>query len=389
MRLDHECGARLRRCLGACSVAVAVVLLAGESGGAEPDAASATTLKLRQVRLPSADYVVSRPVNGVPELVLGSYVIPPDKADFVGDAKSVSMSLRGETVTMLREPAGPSQWAFGVRAGKQLVLLREIEGSTALRSATLTLSDKQPYTLAFPHHYSGMLQGQLHSQVWYRSGAVAAGKIDGADVAFYDSNCDGVYRPQDDAMRVGVDCRVPVFAPMTANFATPRGIYHVAGLAENASELRYAAYAGKTGKLAVAGSSPGAEIQLVLQSKDAELAMVCIANQPGMVAIPGKYDVLYGTVADAEGALVAVVRPDTIRPVEVAEGKLQTVRVGGPVSLEFNASLKNERLQIDPASFCIRGKNGEQYLKVQWAELPEIGVQRGKTVKRVGKMAFG
>jgi hypothetical protein len=374
-------------CLAASVAGLALVQ--GTFAETAPESA-VKTVKLRHVVLPDAADVVSRPANGIPTLTSAGYVTPSDVAEFTGDAKSVSFALRGDSISMLRESAGPNKWAFGMRLGQQLVLLRESANSLSLRSATVTLSDKQPYTLAFPLHNSAWVKGQpAYSRVWYRSGAVQAGKVDGTDIVFYDSNCDGSYRAQDDAMRVGVDCRVPVFAPMSGNFATARAIYHIDGLTENASELRYTAYTGKTGKVAVAGTSPGTEIQLALQSKDADLSMVCGANQPATLALPGKYEIAYGTVADAAGNLVAVIAPGSVGSIEVADGKVQTVRVGGPVSLEFKASLKNEKLQIDPDSFRIQGKNGEQYLKAQWAELPEIGVQRGKTIRRLGKMAFG
>jgi len=77
-------------------------------------------------------------------------------------------------------------------------------------------------------------------------------QIDGQSVMFYDDNLDGCYKLADDTFRVGgADAPIDVFAPMSQFFSTGRSIYHIDSLAQDGTTLKYSAYRGPMGQLAV------------------------------------------------------------------------------------------------------------------------------------------
>lgn len=362
-------------------VAAMVAALPAASALAAEETQANKVLRLKHAPLANAACVVARPSGGVPVYVNGKYTIPPGRVEFTGDANEEVVRFAAEEVSFLRDRDG-SSYAFGVRGPRGPVQFRPIQGSTSLQSITLPTKGGS-FTLAIPHSFSGTTAGEAKSELWYRSGGVQTGKIDGVDACFYDSNSDAVYRVQDDAMRIGAGCGIPVFAPIARHFATQRGVYRIESLSPSGDSLEYSRYEGPAGKLSVASKS--GEIHLVLQSQDMSLALPC--NGSAWPVIPGKYTLQYGVVC-VNGEIAAAIRPGSLKAFEVEADKPLAGQIGQP-ELDFVVRVQGSKMTIDPAQFKFTGIADEEYLKVRWVEPPEITAIRGGKSKRVGKMAFG
>lgn len=344
--------------------------------------AGSHTAKLQHVVLGNADCVVSDPASGVPTYTTGAYTVPRGKVEFADGEFDRAVTVGPNDLHLVAAFNG-NRMDVGVRGARGIQEMGAIKNSTGRQSVTLQSKDG-PLTIAVPHSFFGILDKQKKGEVWYRSGAVRATRIDGMDVCFYDSNFDGVYRSGDDTMRVGSTCSVPVFAPIGRYFATQKGIYEIRSLNSAGTELEYVKYSGPTGKLSISGSD--GETHLVLKSDDMAIALPC--NGSAWPVIPGEYRVLYGVVCTRNGHLVAAIKPDSVKPYEVTPDKPLSGRIGG-VTLAFTPRIEANKLTIDPVKFKYTGAAGEEYVNVKWSELPTIEVSRGGKSRTLGKMEFG
>ncbi len=365
--------------MAARPVAVALLGLGAWAAGA--------TARLEYTPITSPETIVAGP-GATAAGPSGKLILPPGSVRIKSDS-TADIAIGSDTIKMGWK-GGPE---FSVTAGGKTQALRPIVKGYGLQPATLALSGGKRYLMAFPVARLNSTAEGLLAIVWYRSGSAQTTTIDGELVWFYDANTDGAFDAQNDMMRVGQSGKGPVFAPIASHFATSKGIYHIEELSADGKTLKYSAYSGPAGKLRVLYDSSNTEASLVLLSSESKMNTAITASnkvRPDANLIAGEYRAQFGVVTlNGQGTVAAVIDPATLAPVKIAAGQTANYVIGGPLRLDFAATREGGKFKVDPASFKIVGKAGEQYLQTNWTQQPEVSVLAGGASKTSGKMEFG
>lgn len=368
----------LRRFLTVCiASAVAAVVFADEP----------VSLTLTAAPIANPERIVTGPAR-LAVGSTGSIPIPEMglKFDAAGDSKDIT--LAGQKVTITWKSADQ----FTVTAGGKPQPLHTIPKGYGMLPAEIKLDGGRAYVLAFPVAQVGQAGDGMRAAVFYRSGSAQTGTIDGETVWIYDRNTDGTYSRDGDSIRIGPAAKVPVFAPIRQNYATPNGIYRVEDLAADGSSLKYSKYTGPTGKVQVVFSGSGSEAKLILVSADGKTSAVAegAEKSPELPLPPDRYTATYAIVeTPASGRINAVIVPTSLPAIEIADGQTQKLDLGGPYRLDFKIESNGTTFKIDPASLVVSGKSGETYIQYRWAQRPDVSVSSGAAPRRLGKMPLG
>lgn len=364
-------------------VAVAVVLALAvgsstSSRAAPPPGPGQVELKL--VPLQSAGGVVTRADLRQDARIFNNIVLPAAGLQFAQKQLEQPLKLDGGKVSVLMKGS-----EFILKTPTQEFPIPRQEMSFA----SITLPNA---VVAFPYGYQFRNGGML----WPRSGAVMQAIVDGQTLMLFDDDLDGKYTLAADTLRLGSPEKVVnVFAPASRYIAAGSRIYELKSIADDGSSVQLAAVDQKTGKLSVACTSPGLELHVVLGSAKAGVNCIVKATDstPAEVALlPGQYELLYGAVYSTRlNALVAILKPGSMKPVEVAPGTTAKLELGIPLRLELQAAVVGKKLNIDPAQFHILGISGEEYRSVEWDREvpPQVYAIRGQTRVTLGKIEFG
>jgi hypothetical protein len=298
-----------------------------------------------------------------------------------GEKRSATLDLCGETISLAANLDG----TVSLRVGEKSQLLRPVPRLGTLQSAFLTFGENRKYLLAFPER-----SGSGGMTLSCRSGAAQVATINGESIWFYDSNTDGVYRLDDDAVRVGDPAKMAVFASLSSHITTAAGIYEIVQLAEDGSQLQYRKYTGATGRLDVKFAGGSTELNLLLASADGRLNTIVTAGnraRPPVTLMPGHYKVIAAIItAPGSGKVVSIIDSASIPSIDIAQDEVCVLECGSPLTLEFRAQTKDRTdLSIDGASVKIRGKSGEAYSNVRWTAAPEVSLVSAGVTTRLGK----
>ena len=100
---------------------------------------------------------------------------------------------------------------------------------------------------------------------------------------------------------------------------------------------------------------------------------------------------MYG-VAYAPGLRrsVATIVPGELASTDVAADKPAKLTLGGPYRLDFVATYANNKININPGSFRLRGKNGEEYrqFSVSADVAPQVSLVVGNKQSALPPMGF-
>jgi hypothetical protein len=299
-----------------------------------------------------------------------------------GDRRNATIDLGGTTISMVANSDG----TISVRGGGRDQLLRPVPKLGTLQSAFFTLGENRKYLLAF----SDRTGTGANMALACRSGAAQVGTIDGESIWVYDSNTDGVYSLNDDAVRSGDPSKVAIFAPLASHLTTPSGIYQIVQLSEDGSQLQYKKYSGPTGQLGVKFVGGSTELNMVIVSADGQLSTIVTAGtkaRPPVMLIPGHYRVAAAIIiAPGSGKVVSVIDTASLPSIDIAGNKASTLEFGSPLTLEFKAALKGDtEISIDSSTVKVRGKSGEAYSITQWTSPPEVSVVIAGAVTKLGK----
>lgn len=359
---------------------IGIVSVGSWAAGAEKGA-----LRLTPTPIASPELILTGPAR----LATGSagWVPLPDKgAKIPGEGESGEFTLADEAVSI----TWAGQRDFTITAGGKTQGLRPITRSYGLQPTTITLSNGRRYTLAFPVGQVGKTPEGTQAAIFYRSGASQNGMLDGDVAALYDANTDGVYEKGRDSLRVGPPSKPMMFAPATRYFATSKAVYELEEVAEDGTQIRYAPFAGTPGKLETEFASGNSELNLILLSTDGQMSAVATASskvRPPLLLVSGEYRVKYGVVSlSPQGHITAVLQPASVEPITIEESSSAKLDFGGPYKLEFQPTTEGVRFRVAAESLVLSGKSGESYVNYRWSQPPDVSVQAGGTVKRVGRV---
>lgn len=311
---------------------------------------------------------------------------PASKINFHELVSEYGMRIGAQKLTIAKQGAG-----FTIKTDRATFPLRR-NGAMAYATVSIPLPDGREYPLAFPYGYRSGPSAMLA----YRSASAQEGLVAGQSLMIYDANTDGRYTLADDAFRIGPDDQpVTLFAPLTKYLSTGQGVLEITSIAEDGSSIQYTPYPGPTGKLAVGSSFSDLKLYAALGSQHAQTNVVTTVlpnASAGNTVPPGRYELMYGALYSAkQNKLVALIVPGKPAGADVQAGQTASLQVGGPVSLEFAiAKGPNGRIDINPTSFRLRGRAGEEYTAFAWSTPtpPAISLVKGNVTKPIGKMEF-
>ena len=325
-------------------LSAALLVIGGLAAGARAaPAAEAQKAKLSFAPLPEAGAVLARPDDRGMRL-FSNIIIPHTVIQIDNTAKEAGFTLGHAkyTVTLTDPKIAPAKSEEDYQRdtrdflikfdGGEARLERPEPQSMSFKPISLKLDQGREYALAFPYGYTmSFTTGtifrtkQHRGALMYRSGGVQQGKIGDQTVSVYDTDADGLFRAGDDAIAAGVlDAKMSVFAPISANLATPGGVFQVSKLAEDGSEIEFSPLADKSRTLSVSFVGADLEARISMISVDAKCSFVASAAKDKaqtMVVLPGSYALQYGLVHSPElKRCVATVIPGKMQPATV-DGK--------------------------------------------------------------------
>ncbi len=353
-----------------------------DRAGTAGSAGDAGKVKLAAIPLQAPEWVASKSdASPAIRLQLGA-VLPKHIAVFTAERPEQELMIAGASVKLMSDGR-----SFGLGTEMGAAALQRMANG-GWRPMAARIDRNRSYLLGFPYGVPGQ-RGVLH----YRSGFAMRGLIGGKPVFIYDDNVDGVFSAEHDTYRFG-DSPSPamVFAPLGKYIPTPGGVYQLDSVAEDGSGLTYSKYTGDAGKFALAFASDGAELQAVFGDKQGDFVAIAHPSRPvELTTVPGAYRLRYGIVySPAAHKIAAAVTAGKMQPIQVGgTDSAEKPVMGGPLTLEFKVRRAGNKMTIDPSSFAIRGRAGEEYTGVKYAKEPIIGMLAGGRAIPLGKMDFG
>jgi len=193
--------------------------------------------------------------------------------------------------------------------------------------------------------------------------SIQTGKIGNTPIAIYDSNVDGFYTSNEDGIVIGTPLKEYNFVqPLSKYISTPDGIFEVRNLAKDGSELTVIPYSGPTASLEVITPRKYAG-RILLASFDAGLNVTTNGkSDESVTVIPGDYTVLTALLDTKPLSLSMWVTGVGMPKLKVEAGTKQVLTLSGPKVLEFQASLVDGKVNIQPKTIHTKGQAGETYL---------------------------
>jgi hypothetical protein len=243
---------------------------------------------------------------------------------------------------------------------------KNVGAGTPAESVSIPLANsKSSYTLMFPG-YSLLTAPKKEAELSYRCGFVMRGQSSGLSFFLYDDNLEGQFGLERGAIGVSEgDSAVVVFAPASAHFATGKSVVDFSDIAADGSTLSYEKRQGPVGNFQLSYASDSLEFYGAFKSKDADTSFVADASSrlaAKIAAPPGNYQLQYAIAyCPALKRIAATVAGSDLPASELQAGKETKVALGAPYRLDFVATYEHNNVKIDPRSFHLRGKNGEEY----------------------------
>ncbi len=254
-------------------------------------ALSFSPLELPEATLTKSDFVYDA---HVPVLFYSGMVVPMKKQlRFRQGDPDPAITLAGNKLTIHFD--GSSR--FHLKAGRTDTPLKRARNG--LETAVVDLGRGRKYALGFPRAFTYLQNGAI----FWRSGCVQTGTVDGQPFCLYDDNADGKYT-RDDLVRIGRAGAANVFAPIADHIATTGTVYKLIDLSADGSSAALAAHAGDVGKLKLSCPAKGVEGHFAIASADAKVSFGAAARNQTLTVLPGKYTLLYGLLYDAKARQV-------------------------------------------------------------------------------------
>ncbi|MFP4214898.1 MAG: hypothetical protein ACLFVH_03130 [Phycisphaerae bacterium] len=212
------------------------------------------------------------------------------------------------------------------------------------------------------------------------------GSLGGAKVSLIDQNLDGkITQDGSDAIRIGRS----LIAQSLGKVHAIGGRHYRLAVGSDGNSIEADPISGE--KLAVvkfALNSPSLK-GLILQSDDGQVYDLVRSAKTGL--LPGKYRLKFGMLVSGKNVVPILPRKDSLS-YELKGGKLNTIRLGGPVRMQFGASYSDGKVTVGGMIYPV-GDGGEEYIVSLGAgdgvPAPEIGFYEGKRRLAGGRMGYG
>lgn len=251
---------------------------------------------------------------------------------------------------------------------------------------TMKLANGQPYALAFPGMLPSRTPKGIELRMFLRCGIVRVGMIGTCSIGIYDDDLDGIYRLESDTVSVNTDF---VFAPLLAHLATPKGVFTLASLREDGTEIRFQPVEGETATIAVTFKGKDLAVEVAIASEDTSFTTKAKGEE--MIVLPGEYHLLYGLLFSQKAMRpVAGILPGTLSSLSAEAKKKGVIALGEPFRLVFEIRKTDRKVMIHPASFRLKGEHGEEYVGFRMGSPPPSVVWvSGKREVPLGQFEVG
>jgi len=226
-------------------------------------------------------------------------------------------------------------------------------------------------------------------QGWtFASSAYLKGKIDGKKVRLFDLDNNGRFD------EVGKDGIILGNGSVVSHLGKA---LHLSGkliqvqVAEDGKSLSYAAYAGKTGKLALDYDTKGKVMSLRIRSASGQFNFdlaTLARGEGGSLDLPaGSYKLQGGEIGLGENRVK--VGPGRSKSFAVKEGQTLSLNLGGRVEAEFLYARSGDQLTLSPDKIWYFGPTGEEYRA--WAPIgksPSFSIREQKSGNELAKAFF-
>lgn len=218
----------------------------------------------------------------------------------------------------------------------------------------------------------------------YQSSCSMSGTVGGVPVMLFDMNNNGSFGELgEDAMIVGKG-RVAAYV---SKVITHNGKVYNFEVTIDGKHATVTPFEGEIGSLNItAGFKAHAKLEAAIVS-DGNGSTFNLAGK-GAVKLPaGEYTIVSGLVK--KGSATARIRAGKMVPMEVIADGYTKPRWGGPLAVEFNHTLADSKVTVDPKDMHYYGKAGEEYYG--WApdaKSPKFRVHDAETGREVGGFIF-
>lgn len=198
----------------------------------------------------------------------------------------------------------------------------------------------------------------LHKQgEWtFVAGSVVQGELAGTRIRIVDQNHNGRFDDiGKDALVIG-NGRAASFLSEVVSIG---GELKKIEVAADGSKLRFAPFAGATGKLSLRAVTDGKVMAAVLNSTDGRYSVHLSKHDAEMVVPAGDY-VLHSGVLSLAGSRVAMSQGRS-KPFAVAADAAEKLQWGGPAKAEFAYQDQGGQLTFDPNRIWFYGAKNEEY----------------------------
>ncbi len=218
---------------------------------------------------------------------------------------------------------------------------------------TLTSKDRD----GDKYKYSIRLRNTGRAWQWTSSG-VMTGKVRGTQVQLVDQNGNGRFDDiGKDAILIGRD-KAASYLCKTVNLG---GQLFDIEVNEDGSQIESTPYVGETARIEVHDEWEGAGglTAAIFNSKDKQVSFNAAAAKKGGLLVPaGEYRLASGYAE--KGSESARIRGGRMPAVELAANTTETIKWGGPVTMEFNARQRDDKVTVS-ADVKFFGNAGEEY----------------------------
>ncbi|MCL2641315.1 MAG: hypothetical protein FWD53_10750 [Phycisphaerales bacterium] len=233
-------------------------------------------------------------------------------------------------------------------------------------------------------------------------GGIQSGKIGKTSIALFDANFDGFYTADKDGIIIDSATAISwpggqkfyFVQPLSKYITTPEGIFEIQNVAKDGSELTVLPYKGATAHIEV--NTPQKYFGQIILTSDTGLNVI-VGGKAGEAAsiIPGSYTLLAAfltePVTDGPRHSPMLISGEGMSPLNVGAGAKQVLTLSGPKKLEFQPTLADGKININPKTLLIKGQAGETYKQVPYDHQnpPEVILNIGGKSILLGKMEFG
>lgn len=304
-----------------------------------------------------------------------------------GGAASSYVTIAGEKVALKFGQRGRISFVGADADGDGKIAGREISpisGGTARLDVRV---NSKPLTITIVDAYLRSREGKLISvRGRVQPACGRSGSLDGVQVSLIDQNLDGkITQDGSDAIRIGTSL---VAQPLGKVHAIGGGHYRLA-VGSDGNSIQADPVSDQQLALVKFGFNTRSLKGMVLRSDEGQVYDLVRSARTGL--LPGKYSLDFGLLVSGKHVVPIRPRKDSLT-YELKGGKLNTIRLGGPVRMRFGASHSGGKVTVGGPIYPV-GDGGEEYVVSLGAgegvPAPEIGFYEGKRRLAGGRMGYG